>query len=200
MPRGRMGRAPVSPASRLKPTALLDLNQSRYLSEDGGKLDPQKPDIDGDLSLIHANIDVDFKLWNERSIDMGDRVEIRLSGLSSVDWRETLEKRLADSELRENVNLIEAGTSETESVTAVVDPLTAAALISGGALIIAALIPVLKDIFTEKSPEQSVIVHVVLHGTADSTSAISIEKEISEADIEQYLSQIGSLTEIEISE
>jgi len=131
-------------------------------------------------------------------MSMQRRIQLRLAGLSSRDWRGELVKRLAQSPLTSTVELPQERTPQESGSAAAADPAVLAALIIGGSAVVVALIPVLVDIFRRRRPEARDRLVVVLHGTADSSSLALTGAPISEEVVQKGLTQIGSITGIEI--
>jgi len=130
---------------------------------------------------------------------MKNRIQIRIGGLSSDDWRSDFQSRVEHNDLQTTVELLGRDSSKRPGSTAAVDPQIVVAAITGGAAIIVALIPIIADIFRKKSNPATMIVNVTLHGTANSQSLQIADDEISEEKLDEVFASIGSLTEIDVS-
>lgn len=128
-----------------------------------------------------------------------DRVQLRLQGISQAEWREALAASLRRCHLTSAVELIKPAENRFHEGAAVVDPAIVVALISGGASIIAALIPVLVDVFRTKTEKPDATVSVVIRGTRESVLIETLEPQVSVETIEKTIASVGQITEIAVT-
>lgn len=129
---------------------------------------------------------------------MKQQLRLRLDGLSAQDWEGEFLERLAQDQHLSSTEILPEKPTRDPGSAAVIDPGVMVALITGSSAIVAALIPVLVDVFRGRSSETPAQVFVVLHGAANSSSFAPDKNDISEASIERYIKQIGPITGIEI--
>lgn len=125
-------------------------------------------------------------------------IELRLKNVSSDTWRDELISAL--SKLDPSATVKEASLQPApDSISQrAIDPTVLVALISGGATVIAALIPQLVLIFKKKDKEQAARIVILIHGTKDSAILRNDVPNLGTEVIDRALTRIGSLTGIEV--
>jgi hypothetical protein len=129
---------------------------------------------------------------------MKQRLELRLSGIPAKEWRRDFVERLAQNPYTKTIEIPDEKKLKKVASTAAIDPIVLVALISSSSTIIAALIPVLIEVFRHHQPEKNEQIIIVIHGTADSNTIVFENNTFSETNIEDRLSKIGSIKGIEI--
>lgn len=129
---------------------------------------------------------------------MKQRLELRLECIPAKKWRRDFVERLAHNPYTNSIEVPDEKTSKAVGSTAAIDPIVLVALISGSATIIAAIIPILIEIFQHHQPQKNEQLIIVIHGTEDSNTIIFEKNTLSETTVKNGLSKIGSITGIEI--
>jgi len=127
---------------------------------------------------------------------MTQSIQIRIGNLPSDDWREDLHAQLTDHAIQSSVVVLNPEPKRPGTLAAI-DPQVVAAAITGGSAVIAALIPVVADVFRKKTKHSNTVINVTLHGTATSKS-FQVTESVAPNTLDAALASIGRLTEIEV--